>query len=42
VGCSPVTVPDLIPRIIPHSEWVHIERGLSQRVVALNLFLEDI
>ena len=33
---------DLIPRIIPHSEWAHIERGLSQRVVALNLFLEDI
>jgi len=33
---------DLIPRIIPHSEWTHIERGLSQRVVALNLFLKDI
>ena len=29
---------DLIPRIIPHSEWAHIEKGLSQRVVALNLF----
>ena len=33
---------DLIPRIIPHSEWDHIERGLSQRVVALNLFLQDV
>lgn len=33
---------DLIPRIIPQSEWAHIERGLSQRVVALNLFLQDI
>jgi uncharacterized circularly permuted ATP-grasp superfamily protein len=33
---------DLIPRIIPYSEWAHIERGLSQRVVALNLFLKDI
>ncbi|HMK29080.1 MAG TPA: circularly permuted type 2 ATP-grasp protein, partial [Terriglobales bacterium] len=33
---------DLIPRILPHSEWQHIERGLSQRVVALNLFLRDI
>jgi hypothetical protein len=32
----------LIPRIIPHSEWDHIERGLSQRVVALNLFLQDV
>lgn len=33
---------DLIPRILPRSEWDRIERGLSQRVVALNLFLEDI
>lgn len=33
---------DLIPRIIPHSEWDRIERGLTQRVVALNLFLKDI
>ena len=33
---------DLIPRILPHSEWTRIERGLSQRVVALNLFLQDI
>src|SRR5664279_2387896 len=33
---------DLIPRILPHSEWSRIERGLSQRVVALNLFLQDV
>jgi uncharacterized circularly permuted ATP-grasp superfamily protein len=33
---------DLIPRILPHSEWEKIERGLSQRVVALNLFLQDV
>ena len=33
---------DLIPRILPHSDWERIERGLSQRVVALNLFLQDI
>ena len=33
---------DLIPRILPRSEWDRIERGLSQRVVALNLFLRDI
>ncbi len=33
---------DLIPRIIPHSEWDRIERGLAQRVVALNLFLKDV
>lgn len=33
---------DLIPRIIPHVEWERIERGLIQRVEALNLFLNDI
>lgn len=33
---------DLIPRILPRAEWDHIERGLTQRVVALNLFLQDI
>jgi uncharacterized circularly permuted ATP-grasp superfamily protein len=33
---------DLIPRVIPGDEWAHIERGLVQRVRALNLFLEDV
>src|ERR1700693_1780045 len=33
---------DLIPRILSHSEWERIDRGLSQRVVALNLFLQDV
>jgi uncharacterized circularly permuted ATP-grasp superfamily protein len=33
---------DLIPRIIPAREWEHIERGLVQRITALNLFLRDI
>src|ERR1044071_1318612 len=33
---------DLIPRILPADEWERIERGLSQRVIALNLFLQDI
>ena len=33
---------DLIPRIIPNSEWVQVERGLKQRVRALNAFLHDI
>ena len=33
---------DLIPRIIPKSDWDRVERGLSQRVMALNLFLLDI
>ncbi|HYB12058.1 MAG TPA: circularly permuted type 2 ATP-grasp protein [Myxococcota bacterium] len=33
---------DLIPRIIPADEWRHVERGLVQRVRALNCFLEDL
>ena len=33
---------DLIPRIIPADEWAVIERGLVQRITALNLFLHDI
>jgi uncharacterized circularly permuted ATP-grasp superfamily protein len=33
---------DLIPRILPRREWDHVERGLSQRVIALNLFLRDV
>jgi uncharacterized circularly permuted ATP-grasp superfamily protein len=33
---------DLIPRIITASEWAVIERGLTQRLTALNLFLKDI
>jgi uncharacterized circularly permuted ATP-grasp superfamily protein len=33
---------DLIPRIIPASEWETLEAGLEQRVKVLNLFLEDL
>jgi uncharacterized circularly permuted ATP-grasp superfamily protein len=33
---------DLIPRILPNSQWEKIERGLAQRVIALNLFLQDV
>jgi uncharacterized circularly permuted ATP-grasp superfamily protein len=33
---------DLVPRIIPASEWEHIEAGLVQRITALNLFLHDL
>lgn len=33
---------DLIPRIVPQREWEIVERGLKQRVMALNLFLHDI
>src|ERR1700761_8948105 len=33
---------DLVPRIIPNTEWQLIERGLIQRMQALNLFLKDL
>ncbi|MCM1181817.1 MAG: circularly permuted type 2 ATP-grasp protein [Roseburia sp.] len=33
---------DAIPRIIGQQEFVYLERGLKQRVAALNLFLKDI
>ncbi len=33
---------DLLPRILTHDEWDHISRGLSQRLLALNLFLQDV
>ena len=33
---------DLIPRVIPATEWQRIEAGLIQRLTALNLFLHDI
>jgi uncharacterized circularly permuted ATP-grasp superfamily protein len=33
---------DLLPRIITSSEWEIVERGLTQRITALNMFLRDI
>lgn len=33
---------DIIPRIIPSREWVTIEKGLEQRLTALNHFINDI
>jgi uncharacterized circularly permuted ATP-grasp superfamily protein len=33
---------DLLPRIVTAAEWDRIERGLKQRIQALNLFLRDI
>ena len=33
---------DLLPRIITAAEWATIERGLTQRLTAINLFLRDI
>jgi uncharacterized circularly permuted ATP-grasp superfamily protein len=33
---------DLLPRLITGPEWDRIERGLTQRITALNLFLRDV
>ena len=33
---------DLVPRIITDAEWRTVERGLTQRITALNMFLHDI
>jgi len=41
-GTERVFPNDLLPRIVPGEEWHRIERGLTQRITALNLFLQDI
>jgi uncharacterized circularly permuted ATP-grasp superfamily protein len=33
---------DMVPRIVPADAWDTIERGLTQRITALNLFCQDI
>src|SRR6478609_8824174 len=33
---------DLVPRIIEGGEWDMIERGLKQRITALNMFIDDV
>src|SRR5258706_8238118 len=33
---------DLVPRIVKSDEWDRLERGLKQRVHALNAFIDDI
>jgi len=33
---------DVIPRVLTPTDWAHIDKGVQQRVQALNLFLHDI
>ena len=33
---------DIIPRLIEASEWEWLERGLTQRIQALNMFIDDV
>src|SRR4030095_6685549 len=42
VGIERIFPFDIIPRIITAEEWDHIEKGIQQRLKALNLFLKDI
>src|SRR5579884_4086560 len=41
-GIERVWPMDPIPRLVPAAEWAHLERGLVQRLTALNLFLKDV
>src|SRR5688572_20333498 len=41
-GIERVWPMDPVPRIIPADEWAVIEKGLVQRLLALNLFLKDV
>lgn len=33
---------DIIPRIVSGSEWLSVEKGLKQRITALNMFIHDV
>ena len=33
---------DIVPRVITGEEWERLERGLRQRITALNLFIDDV
>jgi uncharacterized circularly permuted ATP-grasp superfamily protein len=33
---------DVLPRVLSAAEWGHLERGIVQRITALNLLLDDI
>jgi uncharacterized circularly permuted ATP-grasp superfamily protein len=33
---------DLVPRVLSSAEWEKVEKGLIQRITALNLFLHDV
>lgn len=41
-GTERIMPVDIIPRIVSAQEWEKMEKGLTQRITALNLFLADI
>ena len=40
-GTEKIMPYDIVPRIVPGDEWAVLERGLKQRIKALNLFIGD-
>ncbi len=41
-GAERIIPVDCIPRVLSGAEWQHLESGLTQRLGALNMFLEDV
>jgi len=41
-GAEKIMPFDMVPRIVPGTEWQWLEKGLQQRITALNCFLQDI
>jgi uncharacterized circularly permuted ATP-grasp superfamily protein len=41
-GTERIMPVDIIPRIIEKKEWEHLEKGLLQRIKALNMFIDDV
>lgn len=33
---------DLLPRVVTSNDWSHLEKGLVQRIQAMNLFIDDL
>ncbi len=42
IGTERIFPFDLVPRVITGKEWDYIERGVRQRIVALNAFIQDV
>jgi uncharacterized circularly permuted ATP-grasp superfamily protein len=41
-GTERIMPVDIIPRIVEKNEWTNLEKGLIQRIQALNMFIDDI
>ncbi|MDQ1088271.1 MULTISPECIES: circularly permuted type 2 ATP-grasp protein [unclassified Siphonobacter] len=41
-GTERIMPVDIIPRIIPNEDWAKLEKGLIQRIKAINMFIDDV